>query len=219
MTGRSSFEQEKQEIHELLLKMGALIEKAISDAVQSISDQDEDLAGRVVAGDNAIDDLQRTIETKCLKLIALQQPMASDLRFIATGLKIVTDMERVADHAVDIAKTTIRMQGGILSTKLVNIPLMAVIAKEMLRDALDSYVRRDVILAKQMCDRDDEIDALYAQLFDNLVDKMSGNPELVKQGTQLLSVAHDLERVADHATNIGEWVIYLVTGERYETNS
>lgn len=218
MTGRDSFEHEKMEIHDLLLKMGTLIENAINDAVQALSDQDEALAGRVVAGDDAIDELQRIIETKCLKMIALQQPMASDLRFIATGLKIVTDMERVADHAVDIAKITIRMKNEVLFTKLVNIPRMAVIAKEMLRDSLDAYVRRDVELARKMCDRDDEIDALYAQLFDSLVEKMSENPDLVKQGSQLLSVGHYLERVADHATNIGEWVIYLVTGEKYETN-
>ena len=218
MTGRDSFEHEKQEIHELLLKMGALTEQAINDAVFALSEQDQALAARVIAGDDIIDEMQKSIETKCLRMIALQQPMASDLRFIATGLKIVTDMERVADHAVDIAEITVRMKDEPLFTKLINIPRMAEIAKEMLRDALDSYVKRDIVLARHMCERDDEMDALYAHLFDSLVEKMSLNPDFVKQGTQLLSVAHYLERVADHATNIGEWVIYLVTGEKYETN-
>ena len=215
---REGFHHELQAIQDMLLRMGSLVESSIATAVKALAEENTLLARQVVENDDLIDDLEIEIEDKCLRLIALQQPMASDLRLIVTGLKIVTDLERIGDHAVDIGKITIRMQDYYLFTSLVDIPRMAVIAQEMLRDALDSYVERNWEKAKAMCLRDDEVDYIYAKLFDRLIDRANDEPELTEQIAYLLNVAQYLERVADHATNIGEWVIYLVTGERFVTN-
>ncbi len=215
---REGFHQELDEMHAMILRMGSLVESGIATAVKSLAEQNASMARQVIENDDFIDDLEIEIEDKCLRLIALQQPIASDLRLIATGLKIVTDLERIGDHAVDISKITIRMQDYYLFTSLVDIPRMVKIAQHMLKDALDAYVRRDADLAKEMCNRDDEVDQIYAGLFDRLIDRAVDEPELIEQVAYLLGVAQYLERVADHATNIGEWVIYLVTGERYSTN-
>jgi phosphate transport system protein len=215
---REGFHQELQEIHDMLLRMGSLVEGSIAAAVKALAEQNIPMAKQVIESDDLIDELEIEIEDKCLRLIALQQPMASDLRLIVTGLKIVTDLERIGDHAVDIGKITIRMQDYYLFTSLIDIPKMAVIAQEMLKDALDSYVERNPDKAKTMCLRDDEVDHIYAKLFDRLIDRANDEPELTEQIAYLLGVAQYLERVADHATNIGEWVIYLVTGERFVTN-
>lgn len=215
---RGSYIHELQDMHDMLLKMGTLVETAIDKAVKALSEQDVCMAKKVIEDDDIIDEMQKEIENRCLRLIALQQPMASDLRLIATGMKIVTDMERVADHAVDIARVANRMKEHQLFTKLIDIPKMAIIAQEMLRDAIDSYVKRDADLAQKMCERDDEVDELYHRLFNRLIKTASNEPNVIEQVAYLLSVAQGLERVADHATNIGEWVIYLVTGERYDTN-
>jgi phosphate transport system protein len=218
MASRNAYARELDELHELILKMGCFVEQAIAKSVKALAEQDINLAREVINGDLIIDRLELEIENKCLRLIALQQPMAIDLRRIATGLKIITDLERMADHAEDIAKTTIRMKDETLFTRLVNIPRMSEIAQEMVRDSLDAYVHKDEELARRMCERDDEMDGIYSRLFDELLDIMENNQGLVKQATYLLNVGQFLERIADHATNIGEWVIYMVTGDRMELN-
>lgn len=219
MTGRKSFHLELEELQQDLLKMGSLVEKAIADAVRSLAERDLELAEKVVAGDDLIDQMELDIENRSLRLLALQQPMASDLRVIGTALKIVTDLERMADHASDIAKVTIRLQGQPLIKPLVDIPRMAAIAREMTRQSLDAFVQRDVNMALAMIESDHEVDHLYSQIFRELLTYMMEDPRTIQQATYLLFVAMYLERIADHATNLGEWIIYMVTGEKKELNS
>lgn len=199
--------------------MGTLVEETIYKAVRSLQDRDLDLAREVVAGDSVIDNMELDIERRCLELFALQQPMARDLRTIGTALKITTDLERMADLATDIAKITIRMQGEPLIKPLVDIPRMAEIARSMLRDSLNAYVNHDDQLAMEMIERDHEVDHLYAQIFRELLVLMMEDPRKITQGTYLLFVAKYLERIGDHATNLGEWIIYMTTGERKELNN
>ncbi|WP_370636984.1 phosphate signaling complex protein PhoU [Gelria sp. Kuro-4] len=198
--------------------MGSLVEKAIAEAVRSLAERDLELAEKVVAGDDLIDTMELDIENRCLRLLALQQPMASDLRVIGTALKIVTDLERMADHASDIAKVTIRLQGQPLIKPLVDVPRMAAIAREMTRQSLDAFVQRDVNMALAMIESDHEVDHLYSQIFRELLTYMMEDPRTIQQATYLLFVGMYLERIADHATNLGEWIIYMVTGEKKELN-
>lgn len=215
---RKSFHEELERLQQDLLRMGTIVEEAINHAVKSLKDKDLDLAKRVIDEDRIVDDMQIDIEQRCLGLLALQQPMARDLRTIGTALKIVTDLERMADHAVDIAKVTIRLQGQPYIKPLIDVPRMAEIAQKMVRLALDSYVHRDADLAYNMTKYDDEVDSLYGQVFRELLTYMMEDPSTIRQATHFLFVASHLERVADHATNLGEWIIYMVTGERKELN-
>jgi phosphate transport system protein len=218
VTGRKSFHLELEELQQDLLRMGSLVEKAIAEAVRSLAERDLELAEKVVAGDDLIDTMELDIENRCLRLLALQQPMASDLRVIGTALKIVTDLERMADHASDIAKVTIRLQGQPLIKPLVDVPRMAAIAREMTRQSLDAFVQRDVNMALAMIESDHEVDHLYSQIFRELLTYMMEDPRTIQQATYLLFVGMYLERIADHATNLGEWIIYMVTGEKKELN-
>lgn len=198
--------------------MGTMVEEAVERAVRSLAEQDIALAQSVIDNDDAVDDLELDIEQRCMTLFALQQPMAADLRAIGTALKIITDLERMADHAVDIAKVTRRLEGQPLIKPLIDIPRMAAIGRTMVRDALSAYVNRDVDLAYRMIARDDEVDHLYSQIFRELLTYMLEDPRTTQQATYLIFVAKYLERIADHATNLGEWIIYMVTGERKELN-
>lgn len=199
--------------------MGQLVSKMIDDATLSLAQQDTELAARVIEADDQIDQLLIQVETGSLQLMALQQPMARDLRALGTGLKLVTDLERMADHATDIAEVTLRLAGEPLIKPLVDIPQMARLAQEMTREALDAFVRGDEAAARAMIAKDDEIDALYRHVFDDLVEIMQRDPSTVRQATYLIHVAMSLERIGDHATNIGEWTIYLLTGKLEELNN
>lgn len=215
---RKSFHTELAELEQALLKMATMVEEAIYRAVKALKGRDPALAQEVIDRDAAIDDLELAIERDCLRLLALQQPMASDLRTIGTALKIITDLERMADHATDIAKITIRMGDEPFIKPLIDIPRMAELCQRMLRAALEAYVRRDAARAYRMIEDDDEVDHLYGQIFRELLTYMLQDPKTIQQATYLLFVASHLERVADHATNLGEWIIYMVTGERKEMN-
>ncbi|MHB9145890.1 MAG: phosphate signaling complex protein PhoU [Symbiobacteriia bacterium] len=216
---REIFHQQLEELQQELLKMGTLVEEAIHRAVRSLSEKDSGLAREVIESDDRIDDAELDIERRCLALFALQQPMAADLRLVGTALKFVTDLERMGDHAVDIAKTTLRLDGQPLIKPLVDIPRMAELAQLMMREALSAYVNRDAEQAYAMIARDDEVDHLYGQVFRELLTYMMEDPRTIKQATYLIFVAMYLERIADHATNLGEWTIYMVTGERKELNN
>lgn len=218
MTTRSSFHEQLATLQRDLLKMGILVSDAIQKAVDSLARVDAAAAREVIAGDDTVDQMLIDIETRCLQLMALQQPMASDLRAIGTALKIVTDLERMADHATDIAKVTVRLEGETLIQELVRIPRMAQRVVVMTQEALEAYVSRDVERAKAMVAMDDEIDALYKEIFEVIMGIMQTRPEHVRQATYLLLVAMYLERVGDHATNLGEWTIYMVTGELKDMN-
>ncbi|OUM85326.1 MAG: phosphate transport system regulatory protein PhoU [Bacillus thermozeamaize] len=215
---RRGFHDELEMLHQELLKMGSLVEEAIYLSVKSLVERDVKLAEKVIMQDDLLDQMELKIEEKCLQLMALQQPMAKDLRRLGTMLKIVTDLERMADHAVDIAKATIKLQHEPYPKPLIDIPKMASIVQEMVHASIEAYIRQDEELAYQTAKKDDEVDALFKLIFNELVDVMTNDRSKTTEGTQLLMVAQFLERIGDHATNLNEWVIYMVTGQIPELN-
>lgn len=195
-----------------------MVEEAIFHAVKSLKQRDDELAQQVIAGDARIDESLVQIEDCCVRLLALQQPMARDLRVISTAMKIVTDLERMADLAVNIAKVTLRLSGQPLIKPLIDVPRMMEISQEMTRISLDAYVQEDTEQVICLLDYDREVDALYNQIFRELLTFMMEDPHTIKQATQLLFVARFLERIADHATNVGESVYYMIKGERIKSS-
>ncbi|MCY9696651.1 phosphate signaling complex protein PhoU [Paenibacillus alginolyticus] len=218
MDARPGFHQSLSILQKELQDMGESVKDLILKSVDSLAKSDENTARQVIKNDDHIDDYLTKIDELCLRLIALQQPMASDLRIIGTALKIATDLERIADHAVDIAKITIRLAGEELVKPLEVIPEMADIAIEMLHESLVSYTERDVHRAATLAEKDDRVDKLYSSVMHELMGMMGSDFNRNRQLTHLLFVAHFLERVADHTTNIGEGVIYMVTGKRKDLN-
>lgn len=215
---RQYFGDQLVELEQELLRMGAVVEDQLRAAVRSLTEKNSTLAREVIQEDDRVDAMEMDIERRCLTLLALQQPLASDLRIVSTALKIITDLERMADHAADIAKVTLRLENQAFVKPLVDIPEMARLASSMVRLALNAYLHRSLDEAYTMIRLDDDVDHLYAAIFRDLIGLMRDRPEAVDQGTHLLFVANYIERVADHATNIGEWVIFMVTGERKEMN-
>ncbi len=218
MVTRHSYDQELTFLRQALLNMGIAVAKAIDEAVTSLAQQDNELAQKVMDYDDEIDRMEIDIEDKCMVLIARQQPIARDLRVIGTGLKITTDLERMGDHAYDIAKIALALSNQPLIKPLVDIPRMASMSQKMLKDSLEAYTTLDIGLAEQVCINDDEVDNIYSQVFRELLTYMMEDPKTITQATQLIFVARYLERIADHATNIAEWTIYLVTGQRMRKN-
>jgi len=214
MTTRHAYDQGLEMLRKEIILMGELVARAIGDAVTSLAQKDVELARKVMEGDDAIDALEVSIEDRCMLLIAKQQPMARDLRIISTGLKITTDLERMGDHAYDIAKVTLLLANEPLIKPLIDIPRMAQMVEKMLNQAMEAYTNMDITLAEQVCLADDEVDQLQRQMFRELLTFMLEDPKKIGQATQLILVGRFLERFADHATNIAEWVIYLVTGQR-----
>lgn len=214
MTTRQIYNQELEALRQQLLAMGKHVEQAIQNSVAALCQQDVELASQVVDGDDLIDELEVDIEDKCMLLIARQQPLAGDLRMIGTCLKITTDLERMGDHATDIAEIAVRLAKQPLIKPLVDIPVMADLAQKMLHNSLMAYIDLDIVLAEQISLDDDEVDHTYNRLFRELLTYMMEDPSTISQATQLLFVARYLERIADHATNVAEWVVYLVTGQR-----
>ncbi|MCR4441143.1 MAG: phosphate signaling complex protein PhoU [Peptococcaceae bacterium] len=215
---RHGFDESLDGLQKDILRMGKMVEEMLDKSVESLKRQDTKMAEEVLRREEQIDLLEQEIEQKCLSLIATQQPLAKDLRKIAAGFKIITDLERMADYSEDIAKVTIRLAGEPLIKPLIDIPRMSKLAGQMLSDALDAYVREDVELAYRMCQNDDEVDHIYAQVIRELLTYMMENPRTISQATSLMFVGRYIERIADHATNIGERVIYLVTGVKKELN-
>lgn len=213
---RGAFDQELVQLQQEILRMGTLVEKAVELAVQSLRDGDVQMAVQVIDDDDLVDRLEVELEERCIRLIALQQPLAGDLRIIGTVLKVITDLERVADYATNIAEITVRLAGAPLFKPLVDIPRMARMAQQMLRQSLDAFVQRDVELAEAVCRADDPVDELFSALYDELMGYINegADRQRISQAINLIFVARYLERIADHATNIGERVIYMVTGKR-----
>ncbi len=212
------FEEKMAWLQEKLQQMGSLVEEAIARSIEALKSQDLDLARDVIDGDDIIDDLEHEIEEKVLEVIATQQPMARDLRRVATLFKMINDLERMADYATGIAKTTLRIGHQPLIKPLVDIPRMAGLSQKMVKQALDAYVREDIQLAEDVGKDDDQVDKLFGQIFRELLTIMMENPRTITQATQLLFVGRWLERISDHATNIAEEVIFLVTGEKRNLN-
>ena len=217
--GRKSFHAELEELQKDILKLGGLVEQAIYKGVKSLTEMDVGLAQEVIDNDDIIDNYELEIENKCLTLIARQQPMARDLRTIGTALKIITDLERMADHSTEIAKVTKRLEGQELIKPLVDMPRMAQLAQQMVSDSLQAFIHRDTDKALEMIELDHQVDHLYRQIFRELLVLMMEDTSNITQATYILLVARNLERIADHATNLGEWIIYMVTGVRKELNA
>lgn len=201
-----------------ILKMGSLVEELIVTSVEALKSRSLSLAKEVIGKDKFVDILELEIDEHCLKLLALQQPMAADLRFTATAMLIATDLERMADLAVDIAQRTIELGGKPHIKPLVDIPKMAEIARKMLKNALKAFVNRDIVLAKQVYYDDDEEDRLRDDVHRELMDIMTKDGSTVPKAIPLLLVSRYLERICDHATNIAENIIYIVQGEMAKHN-
>ena len=205
------FQEELEVLQERLLAMGGFAEERVREAVRALASRDAALADAVLAGDEPINDLHVEIDDRCFKLLALHQPMAADLRTIVAATKINTDLERVGDLAVNIAEAAKRYLLHPPVKPLIDIPRMGEIAQRMLRDALDAFVRRDVTLAESVLAADDELDALKSQIFRELLTYMIQDPTTIEPALDLVLVSRHLERIGDHATNIAEDVIFLVS--------
>ncbi len=207
------FHDELNQVKARLLTMSGEAEAALGAAVEALIDRDHDKAESVIAGDRIIDQMEIEIEELCLNLLALQQPMAKDLRMLIAAIKITSDLERVGDHAVNIAQSATRVEPTRAVTPQSEIREMARLASDMLSDALESFIRGDSAAARELVKRDDKVDALHRSLFRMLLSYMKENPQSVGTGMELSLVSRNLERVADLATNIAEDVVFLVEGK------
>jgi phosphate transport system protein len=207
------FDEDLKSLKEKLLEMGARAEEQIALAVRGLKQREEKMACQVLDREEAINLLDIEIDEMCLRLLALRQPMATDLRFITSAMKIGSDLERIGDLAVNIAERTIDLLKQPELKPLIDIPRMAQMAEEMVRDAINAFVNRDDKLARDVCERDDRVDELNDQVFRELLTYMMQDPGTISRAVDLILVGRHLERIADHATNIGEDVIYLVKGK------
>ena len=207
------FDKELGELKERVLRMGAMVEAAIRDAVTSLVERDSELARKVIENDPKINALDVEIDEECIRLLAIRQPRAGDLRFITTAMKITTDLERMGDLAEDISERAIELNEEPLLKPYIDIPRMAEISMGMLRDALDALVKGDTKLAMDVIKRDDDVDKLHVQVFNELLFFMIQDPNTVSRATRITYVSKYLERIGDHATNIAEMVIYMVEGK------
>jgi phosphate transport system protein len=216
---KAYFNNELIDLKENLVKMSNLVEEAINVAIKSLVEQDIDLAVRVIENDDKIDQMELDIEEQCLQMIALRHPIAKNLRMIGCGYKTISDLERVADHAVNIAKASQYLSTKPMVKPLIDIPRMAKIAQNMLKDALDAYFNGDVELAKEVWVRDKTVDDLDKQIFRELLTFMMEDPRTISRAIHLIFVSNNIERIADHATNLAERVVYIVNGERIKNYS
>jgi phosphate transport system protein len=207
-------DQELKELNKSILKMGAFAEEAIYKSIEALKNRDKEMAKNVISNDNDIDKLELDIDEKCIDLIARYQPMAKDLRFITTGMKINMELERIADIAVDIAQRTLELVDKPLLKPLIDIPKLATIAQNMVKMAIDAFIRGDSGLARKVLLSDSEADKLRNLIHKELVeDYMVKDGSTAPRAVQLLLIARFLERICDHTTNIAEDVIYLVQAE------
>jgi len=209
----SIFDEELMRLKEKVLIMGSMVETAIKDSVRALVDRDNQLAKTVIENDHKINTLDSEIDEECIKLIALMQPMAGDLRFITTAMKITTDLERMGDMAANIAERAVELSEEPILKPYIDIPRMREVAQGMTRDVLDAFVKGDKKLAMDVIMRDDEVDDLRNTILKELVFFMVQDPSTVTRAMKIIFVAQYLERIADHATNIAEMVIYLVAGK------
>ena len=208
------FDEELNELNQDILKMGVYAEEAICKSIEALKNQDRNLAKSVIENDSNIDKLELVIDEKCVDLIARHQPLAKDLRFITTGMKINAELERIADIAVDIAQRTLELIGKPLLKPLTDIPKLALVAQNMVKTAIDSFIKNDIELAKKVMLADPEADSLRNLIHKELVeDYMMKDPSTAHRAVQLLLIARFLERICDHTTNIAEDVIYMVQAE------
>jgi len=206
------YEEELTRLRQHILEMGGLVERQIGDATRSLTSGDLELAEATIARDHEVNHYDVEIDDECLPLLALHQPAARDLRLITTSLKITTDLERIGDMAVNICERTIDLHDKP-QTLVLDLPRMADLARRMVRESLDAFVREDADLALAVCQEDDEVDDLQQEMFEEVLPRMRQDPSLVVTGMAQLFVSKYLERIADHATNIAEMVIFMVKGK------
>ncbi|MCL5023611.1 MAG: phosphate signaling complex protein PhoU [Nitrospirae bacterium] len=207
------FDEELMHLKELVLKMGGMVQSAIKDSIHSLVERDSELARKVIEKDPLVNALDVQIDEESIRLIALRQPTAGDLRFITTAMKITTDLERMGDLAEDISERAIELNEEPPLKPYIDIPRMAEISQGMLRDVLDAFVKEDTSVAYDVIKRDDEVDNLTVQLFNELLFFMIQDPRAVSRAIKITYIAKYLERIADHATNIAEMVVYMVQGK------
>jgi len=213
---RTAFHKKLREIQDDVLVMGSMVEKATISSVKALKERDLDLAHEIISGDLKINQKRFEIEEKCIQLIATQQPMASDLRTIVSVLNIITEVERIGDHAEGIAKIVVMVGDEPPLKPLMDIPRMAEKTTDMLHRSLNAFVEHDADAARKIVAEDDEVDNLYDQVFRELLTFMAEDPKTITRATRLIWVAHNLERSADRVTNICERVVYMVTGKMEE---
>jgi phosphate transport system protein len=206
------FEDELQTLQQLLLRMGGLVEQQIARAIESLVERDSDLARDVIERDREVNQLDILIDEECLKVIALHQPAAGDLRLVTTGLKINTDLERIGDMAVNICERALELNEEPMLKPYIDIPRMAKEAQAMVRTSLDSFVQRNTQAAVRVIDQDDVVDGLAHQVYRELLSYMAEDPKTISRATKILLISKYLERIADHATNIAEMVVFMVDG-------
>jgi len=207
------FDEELRQLHHKLLEMGGLVEKQISSATDALVQRDDALARATIDRDHTVNRLDVEIDELCLRLLALHQPAARDLRLITTALKITTDMERIGDMAVNICERALELNQEPPLKPFIDIPRMVEIALGMLRECLNAFVNEDVDLALKVCRDDDQIDSITHQVFRELLSYMIEDPHTITRGIRLMFVAKYIERIADHATNIAEMVVFMVRGK------
>ncbi len=219
MPNRESFQRDLKALHDEVLILGSMVDKATEKAVDSLRRLDFGLAQEVIDHDRVINDRRYSIENTAIRLIATQQPIASDLRSIVAVLYSIVDLERIGDYAVGTSRIALRHQDMELLKPLVDIPRMADVSRQMLREALDAFIVGDVQAARRVALRDDEVDLLYDQIYRELLTYMLNDPRTIDRATWLLWVAHNLERTADRVTNICERIVFEVTGTMTEIQS
>jgi len=215
---RTAFERQLTEIQDDMLVLATMAEAAIERSIDALKNRDVELARQIIADDLKINEKRYNTEEKCLELVATQQPLASDLRTIVAVLHIIVDLERIADHAEGNAKLALMLADEPPLKPYIDIPRMAQKGIEMLRASLEAFKDRDTERARAICEMDDEVDALYEQVYHELLTYMIQDPQSIKRATYLIWVAHNLERIADRVTNICERVVFMVTGHVQELN-
>ncbi|HTT76201.1 MAG TPA: phosphate signaling complex protein PhoU [Candidatus Binataceae bacterium] len=206
------YEEDLRGLRAGLLRMGGMVERQIVEAVESLVNRNTEQARETIQGDVEVNRLDTEMDQRCISLLALHQPTASDLRFITTGLKITTDLERIGDNAVNICERAIELNTEPQLKPYIDIPRMADIAQTMVKDALDAFMRGDIELAAEVIARDDDVDQLNYQTYRELLSYMVEDPQTIPRATKILFISKYLERIADHATNIAEMVVYMVKG-------
>ena len=215
---RNRFDRQLSTLNDELIEMGSMIEKSIETAIKALVNQDVDLARHAIEADEEIDRQERIIEDLCLKLLLQQQPVAKDLRLISSALKMITDMERIGDHASDISEITIALADQPYIKKLEHIQQMAKETMIMLVGSIEAFVDKDLEKANEVIKRDDVVDDLFDKVKKELIQMIQENADKGEQAADLLMVAKYMERIGDHATNISEWVIFSITGEHKSMN-
>lgn len=216
MTTRMEYDHQLSELKHEIIRMGSLVEEALAGAMQALVGRDYEKAQRIIDGDDEIDDLQEAIEERCIMLIATQQPLAGDLRVIFAAIKMSTDLERIADYGVGVAKTAVRLKDEEYIKPLIDLPRMTGIACEMLSMSVRAFANNDAELAIETARRDNDLDALFKQIYRELLTYVMESPRHINQMMSFVLIARYLERVGDHITNVCEWIVYNATGKKMD---